>query len=82
MSKQALKQAIVSAFQSQIDANNQDAAYQAIATQISDAVELYVQSELNALKAVLVTPGTFIGAGVPPTAVTAPGLATYSPGIP
>jgi hypothetical protein len=82
MSKQALNQAIVNAFQSQINATDQNAAYQAIANQISNAVESYVQQELNALKIILVAPGTFVGAGTGTVVVTAPGLAGYSPGIP
>jgi hypothetical protein len=82
MSKVALNQAIVAAFQSQANATDQNAAYDAIAAQISNAVETYVKEELNALKIVLSTPGTFTGAGTGVVTVTAPGLAGYTPGIP
>ena len=40
MSKVALNQAIVAAFQSQANATDQNAAYDAIAAQISNAVAL------------------------------------------
>jgi hypothetical protein len=82
MSKVALNQAIVAAFQSQANATDQNAAYDAIAAQISNAVEAYVKEELNALKIILSTPGTFTGAGTGVVTVTAPGLAGYTPGIP
>jgi hypothetical protein len=82
MSKVALNRAIVAAFQSQANATDQNAAYDAIAAQISNAVEAYVKEELNALKIVLSTPGTFTGAGTGVVTVTAPGLAGYTPGIP
>jgi len=86
MSKIALNQAIVAAFQNQANATDQNAAqnaaYAGIATDISNAVEAYVKEELNALKIVLSTPGTFTGAGTGVVTVTAPGLAGYTPGIP
>ena len=86
MSKIALNQAIVAAFQNQVPPDNQNAAqnaaYAGIATDIINAVEAYVKEELNALKIVLSTPGTFTGAGTGVVTVTAPGLAGYTPGSP
>ena len=84
MSRQALKAAIKTAFQSQKMATNEDAAIENISNQIAVAVSVYVISELEALSIILKAPGAYMvtlaPAGVAPTAPAV--INSYTPGIP
>jgi len=85
MSKSAMKGAIEAALRSELgsgdlgDANGQISR---LADAISNAVYSHITEELNTLRVVLSTPGTFVGAGTGVVTVTAPGMAAWNPGIP
>ena len=73
-------QAAIKRALSQGDATGQGSAQtDQLSRDIAAAVDLYVQAKLTKLQVALVTPGTFVGAGVGTVVVTAPGLASYSP---
>jgi N-acetylglucosamine kinase-like BadF-type ATPase len=50
-----------------------------LATKIADAVEVYTNTKLNALKAALVAPGAYVGAGTGTIVVTPAGISSYRP---
>jgi len=50
-----------------------------LATKIADAVEVYTNAKLNALKTALITPGAFVGAGTGTIVITASGISNYHP---
>ena len=84
MSKQALQQEIKQAFVSLqgSTATNPDQAYNVISQRSADAVDEYVKAEFEKLKAALVLPGAFTGAGTGTVVVSPGSITTYEPGIP
>ncbi len=83
MSRQAMEETIKNALRAEIksgDAGDSEAQINRLANAISSAVYAHVTQELNTLKVVLSTPGTFVGAGTGTVVVTSPGIAVWVPG--
>lgn len=83
MSRQVMEETIKNALRAELksgDVGDSEAQINRLASAISSAVYTHVTQELNTLKIVLSTPGTFVGAGVGTVVVTAPGMAAWLPG--